>query len=154
MFKFGLSQKLSSLLFLSIGVSILLGLSLPAEGAVNSPTLTVLDMGEMSQIAGGTCKEVQDTGGGDVGRCESHGTLCGHGLQCGTNPYTIIYHSQYCKSVTSGGYYACYCAKVIPAWESWNCQKCTLFWCSPKRDSFGGYHWHCTADAYCPYNGG
>ena len=53
MFNFGLSQKLSSLLFLSIGVSILLGLSLSAEAAVNSPTLTILDMEEMSQIAGG-----------------------------------------------------------------------------------------------------
>ena len=62
MFNFGLSQKLSSLLFLSIGVSILLGLSLSAEAAVNSPTLTILDMEEMSQIAGGgsVCKLISD----------------------------------------------------------------------------------------------
>ena len=52
MFNFGLSQKLSCMLFLSIFVSVLLGLSLPAEAVVNSPTMTVLDMEEMSQIAG------------------------------------------------------------------------------------------------------
>lgn len=53
MFKFSLSQKLSSFCFVAICVGILLSLPLRAEAAVNSPTLTVLDMEEMSQIAGG-----------------------------------------------------------------------------------------------------
>ena len=68
--------KLSRLLFLSIGVSLLLVLSLPAVAAVNSPTLTVLDMEEMSQIAGGSvnCYEIGSTSGGKSGSCKPTGS--------------------------------------------------------------------------------
>ena len=154
MFNFVSSQKLLNLLVLSIAVSILLSLSLPAVAEVNSPTMTVLNMEEMSQIAGGTCKVVKSTMGGDVGRCESSGTKCSGGLQCGTNPYTIIYCSDYCESVISGGYYECYCDDRRPAWQSYNCQKCWLFWCNSARGRKGGVRWDCQTGAYCPGNGG
>ena len=63
MFKFGFSQKLASLCFMAVSVTVLLSLNLPAAAAVNSPTLTVLDMEEMSQIAGGTyCYEIDSPG--------------------------------------------------------------------------------------------
>ena len=121
----------------------LLVFSLPAESAV----MTVLDMEEMSQIAGGStrCKEIRSTGGGSVGNCRPNGSFCRHGLDCGTNPYTIIYGSEYCAAVPSGGYYDCWCSTVSPGWKMYNCQICILLNCIALSRGTGGSRVDCTA---------
>ena len=116
MFNFGLSQKLWSLFFLSIGVSVLLALSLPAA-AVNSPTLTVLDMEEMSQIAGGSthCFDIGRTSNSRVGNCRASNSFCLWLSACGTNPYVVTYGQEYCKLGVSPGHHNCTCY-VQGAW--------------------------------------
>ena len=152
MFNFGLSQTLSRLLFLSIGVSLLLVLSVPTAAAVNSPTLTVLDMEEMSQIAGGSvnCYEIGITKGGKSGSCKPTGSICPWPSYCGTNPYVEIYGNQYCK-IASTGHYDCRCSTHSPGWKMWYCEFCTLDWeCTNAFDGQGGSRLRCNLSIRCP----
>ena len=125
MFNFGLSQTLSSLCFVAISVSILLGLSLSAEAAVNSPTLTVLDMEEMSQIAGGTsvCKIISTVPSSEAGECKDIGSECWGDVQCGDSHYTEILSTEYCQNAQAG-YHGCWCRTDGNAWKIYNCKQC------------------------------
>jgi len=152
MFKFGLSQKLLRLFFLSIGISMLLGLSLPAESAVNAPTLTVLDMKEMSQIAGGStkCYSISRVDGGPAGSCRAGGSFCRWPSWCGTNPYMYIYSNQYCVDAEYG-YYNCSCNTVSPAWKMWDCHICTNdSECTREFRGQGGERLECSLSIRCP----
>ena len=152
MLKFGLSQKLSSLFFISIIVSILLSLNLPAAEAVNSPTMTILDLEEMSQIAGGStdCYDRGRTGGGNSGSCRAGGSFCLLPSQCGTNPYMYIFGQQYCKRANRG-HYDCSCSTVSPAWKMWDCHICTNdFECTRAFLGQGGSRIECTLSTLCP----
>ena len=149
MFNFGLSQKLLSLLFFAIFVSVLLGFSLPAEGRVNSPTLTVLDMGEMSQIAGGTyCYEIDSPGVSYSGTCR-HGIYCLSHVDCGTNPSTIILPNEACVITSDEGYHHCHCRASSPGWLVYNCQRCKSFKCAGKFLYKGGKRSLCSKYTAC-----
>ena len=126
MLKFGLNQKLWCLFFLSIGVSILLVLSLPAEAAVNAPTLTVLDMEEMSQIAGGgsLCKLISTIPASTAGKCRADGSDCFGDVQCGDSQYTVIRSTEYCQNAQVG-HHGCWCRTDGNAWLTYNCKRCT-----------------------------
>ena len=153
MFKFGLSQKLVSLCFVAISVGFLLVLSLPAETEVNSHTLSVLDIEELSQIAGGAyCYKIGHTGGGSSGWCRPNGSLCASGSMCGSNPYTAIYSSDYCTTTPETGYHECSCRSTTPGWRMYNCRVCSLFNCSRSYLSSGGSRTVCTGSASCPSN--
>ncbi len=152
MFNFGLSQNLSRVLFLSIGVSLLLVLSVPTAAAVNSPTLTVLDMEEMSQIAGGSvnCYDIGSTKGGESGFCKSTGSICPWPSYCGTTPYVKIYGNQYCK-IASTGHYDCRCSTHSPGWKMWYCEFCTLdYECTNAFAGQGGNRIRCNLSIRCP----
>lgn len=150
MLKFGLSQKLLSLLFISISVSILLSLNLPAAAAVNSPTLTVLDMGEMSQIAGGTyCYEIESPKPGKSGSCSPTNSICGSHISCGTNPYVIILPNQGCVTTRHQGHHYCHCSAEEPGWLIYNCQICKLFKCKPELLDRGGVRSRCNVYTAC-----
>ena len=127
MFNFGLSQTLSSLCFVAISVSILLSLSLPAEAEVNSPTLTVLDMEEMSQIAGGgsVCKDISTIPTSRAGRCRADGSPCLGDVQCGDSHYTEFFSTEYCQN-TQAGHDGCWCWTAGNGWKTYNCrdQRC------------------------------
>ena len=152
MFNFGLSQNLSRLYFVAISVSLLLVLSLPAVAEVNSPTLTVLDMEEMSQIAGGSvnCYEIGSTGGGKSGSCKPTGSICPWPSYCGTNPYVEIYGNQYCK-IANTGHYDCRCSTHSPAYRMWFCEFCSLDWeCTNQYGGQGGSRIRCNLSIRCP----
>lgn len=152
MFNFGLSQKLFNLLVLSIGVSLLLSLSLPAAAVVSSPTLTVLDMGEMSQIAGGSvnCYKIGSVKGGKSGSCKPTGHICPWPSYCGTDPYVEIYGNQYCE-IAGTGYYDCSCSTYTPGWKAWYCEFCTLDWeCTKAFGGQGGSRIRCNLSIRCP----
>ncbi len=126
MFKFGFSQKLASLCFMAASAAVLLSLNLCAAAAVNSPTLTILDMEEMSQIAGGrtSCKMILTIPGGLHGSCRPNGSPCAHGMNCGTNPHTVIHSQEYCQTAQTG-YDGCWCGIEGNGWAMYNCQVCT-----------------------------
>ncbi len=154
MLKFGLSQKLSSRLFISISVSILLSLNLPAEATVNSPTLTILDMEEMSQIAGAGCKQVLSTKGGNSGSCRPDFSPCGRHQDCGTNPYIKIFGQEYCQDASTG-YDECWCQDEGHGWQMWNCQNCATWYgdvggCLAQYRGSGGHLIRCTVSTLCP----
>ncbi len=158
MFNFGLSQTLSSLCFVAISVSILLSLSLPAVAEVNSPTLTVLDMEEMSQIAGGSmCKIIKVLSNSPQGRCAAKGDLCGHYTNCGTNPYIEFNDQHYCQN-SNVGFDECSCTTTGAGWLVYNCQNCRkgekgfAGGCAGKGlpISGGGRRIRCTVDNSCP----
>lgn len=127
MLTFGLSQTLSSLCFVAISVSLLLILSLPAVAEVNSPPMTVLDMGEMSQIAGGgsVCKIVKTVQGRGIGRCRPDKSTCLGNAQCGDSNYTIIFSTEYCQNAQTGGH-GCWCEPYGRAWRTYNCKYCDI----------------------------
>ena len=154
MFKFGFSQKLASLCFMAVSVAVLLGLNLPAAAAVNSPTLTILDMEEMSQIAGAGCKQVLSTSGGGSGSCRPDFSPCSRGQDCGTNPYIIIYGQEYCQDASTG-YDECWCQVQGHGWQMWNCQNCIIFYgnvggCMHSYSGSGGHLIQCTVSTRCP----
>ena len=149
MFNFGLIQNLSRLFFLSIGVSLLLILSVPTAAAVNSPTLTVLDMGEMSQIAGGTyCYEIDSPGVSYSGTCR-HGRYCQSHVACGTNPSTIILPNEACVITINEGYHHCHCRASSPGWLVYNCQRCKSFKCAAEFLYKGGKRSLCNKYTAC-----
>ena len=150
MFNFGLSQKLWSLFFLSIGVSVLLALSLPAA-AVNSPTLTVLDMEEMSQIAGGSthCFDIGRTSNSRVGNCRASNSFCLWLSACGTNPYVVTYGQEYCKLGVSPGHHNCTCYVQGHGWQMWNCQVCLGNRCKRDYLGSGGERIECMLSSRC-----
>ena len=151
MFRFGFSHKLSSLLLISVTLGVLLCLNLSAEAEENSPTLTVLNVEEMSQIAGGTCKKIGHTGGSSSGSCRPNGSLCASGSHCGSNPYTTIYSSQYCSDASTG-YRECWCNTTTPGWRMYNCQICIYLTCLRSYIGSGGSHIVCTGSVSCPSN--
>ena len=126
MFNFGLSQNLSRLCFVAISVSLLLVLSLPAVAEVNSPTLTILDMEEMSQIAGGgsLCKIISTIPSSTAGTCRPDGTRCWGDVQCGDSQYTVILSTEYCQDAQVG-HHGCWCRTEGNAWLTYNCKRCT-----------------------------
>ncbi len=157
MFKFGFSQKLASLCFMAASAAVLLSLNLCAAAAVNSPTLTILDMEEMSQIAGGStdCYDRGRTNGGTSGSCRATGSFCLWPSWCGTNPYMLIFRHQYCKRANPAhanrGHYDCSCYTVSPAWRMWDCHVCAAdFECTRMFLGEGGNRIACTLSTRCP----
>ena len=158
MFNFGLSQNLSSLCFVAISVSLLLSLSLPAMAAVNSPTLTVLDMEEMSQIAGGgsVCKLISTIPSSRAGQCRPDGSVCFGDLQCGDPQYTEILSTEYCQNAQAG-YDGCWCWTDGFAWKTYNCrdERCQKAdWqpaglCKRKYKGGGGQRLRCDVGNDC-----
>ena len=150
MCKFSSSQKLASLCVIAISIGVLLALNFLAEAEVNSPTLTILDVEEMSHIAGGQayCYRIGSSGGGSSGSCRPSGSSCVSGSQCGSNPYTVRYASQYCYNTVSG-YDSCSCTSTIPGWVMYNCQRCTWFSCSRSYIGSGGSRNTCWASGTC-----
>ena len=152
MFKFGFTQKLASLCFVAISVAVLLSLNFPAEAEVNSPTPTVLDMEEMSQIAGGSghCYKIGRTSGGTTGDCSSDGSICFWPSACGTNPYTYIFPQQYCSPGQSRGHHDCTCYDAGRGWKMYNCQICIGNRCKRSYSGSGGSRIECTVSGICP----
>ena len=151
MCKLSFSQKLASLCVIAVSIGVLLALNFPAEAEVNSSTLTILDVEAMSHIAGGTCKEIGHTGGSSSGSCRPNGSFCASGSQCGSNPYTTIYSSQYCSDASTG-YRECWCNNTTPGWRMYNCQRCIYLTCLRSYIGSGGSHIVCTGSASCPSN--
>ena len=154
MCKFSFSPKLASLCVIVISISVLLALNFPAEAKVNSPTMTVLDMEEMSQIAGGgtSCKTRSTISGSLHGDCRPNGSACGHNMNCGTNPYTVIHSQQYCESAPTG-YDGCWCETQGNGWDMYNCQVCVkvgqLGVCSRQYKGGGGGRIRCSVGNDC-----
>ena len=149
MCRFSFSQKLASLCVIAISISVLLVLNFPAEAEVNSPTVTILDMEEMSQIAGGTCKKRLSTSSSTSGSCRPNHSPCGIGADCGTNPYTIMFSQQYCQNATKG-YDECWCQTVGQGWQMYNCQQCLASYCIRAYAGSGGDRIECTVSTRCP----
>ena len=149
MLKFGFNQRLASLCFMVISVSVLLVFSFPAKTEVASSRLTVLNMEEMSQIAGGSWCYTVGTVRGTSMSCQPVGTICATSGRCGG--YTRVRSStQLCMYPRSLGYLNCSCvnAGTGPMWEDYNCS-CSWFRCRRVHLGSGPPVQSCTGSGSC-----
>ena len=152
MCKFSFSPKLASLCVIAISIGVLLVLNFPAEAEVNSPTLTRLDMEEMSQIAGGQSQcqsRFYWPAQSPSGSCRPNGSSCQSGSQCGSSRYTVYRADEYCD-YTPTGYYYCSCGSASPGWDQYDCQRCVGGVCSRRYRGNGGYRIACQLSRSCP----